>query len=79
VTIIDGLNDQNLSLSGAEAALDVQFAFGISYPTPATYYTTAGRPPFKPSVGTPTNTNEPYADVSADVFISDYLFLKPLV
>jgi tripeptidyl-peptidase-1 len=29
-----GLNDQNLSLAGAEANLDVQFAFGVSYPIP---------------------------------------------
>jgi tripeptidyl-peptidase I len=29
-----GLNDQNLSMAGAEANLDVQFAFGISHPIP---------------------------------------------
>jgi tripeptidyl-peptidase-1 len=29
-----GLNDQNLSLAGAEANLDVQFAFGVSHPIP---------------------------------------------
>jgi tripeptidyl-peptidase-1 len=29
-----GRNDQNLSLAGAEANLDVQFAFGLSYPIP---------------------------------------------
>jgi tripeptidyl-peptidase-1 len=29
-----GINDQNLSKAGAEAALDVQFAFGLSHPIP---------------------------------------------
>jgi tripeptidyl-peptidase-1 len=32
VSVNGGINDQNLTLSGAEAALDVQFAFGLSYP-----------------------------------------------
>jgi len=57
-----GLNSQNLSEAGAEAGLDVQFAFGLSHPIPATFYSTAGSPPFKPDVLTPTNTNEPYTD-----------------
>ncbi|KAG6910773.1 hypothetical protein DXG01_007660 [Tephrocybe rancida] len=62
LSVKGGLNDQNLSLSGAEAGLDVQFAFGLSHPIPATFYSTAGRPPFKPDVGTPEDTNEPYTD-----------------
>lgn len=33
----DGLNNQTLSQAGAEADLDVQFAFGLTYPTPGTY------------------------------------------
>ncbi|KAF8076737.1 subtilisin-like protein [Lyophyllum atratum] len=57
-----GLNSQNISEAGAEAGLDVQFAFGLSHPIPATFYSTAGSPPFHPDVGTPTNTNEPYTD-----------------
>ncbi|KAF9464794.1 subtilisin-like protein [Collybia nuda] len=59
---VGGLNDQTLSEAGAEAGLDVQFAFGLSHPIPATFYSTAGRPPFIPDVGTPTDTNEPYTD-----------------
>ncbi|KAH9482944.1 Tripeptidyl-peptidase sed3 [Psilocybe cubensis] len=57
-----GLNNQTLSEAGAEANLDVQFAFGLSHPIPATFFSTAGRPPFIPDVKTPTNTNEPYGD-----------------
>ncbi|KAJ2934290.1 hypothetical protein H1R20_g2804, partial [Candolleomyces eurysporus] len=62
VSVNGGINDQNLTLSGAEAALDVQFAFGLSYPVNSTFWSTAGRPPFNPDDRTPTNTNEPYAD-----------------
>ena len=43
--------------------IDTQFAFGISHPIPATFYSTAGEPPFIPDIGTPTDTNEPYLDV----------------
>ncbi|PFH49233.1 hypothetical protein AMATHDRAFT_48849 [Amanita thiersii Skay4041] len=62
ISVNGGLNDQNLSLAGAEANLDVQFAFGLSHPIPGTFYSTAGRPPFQPDANTPTNTNEPYTD-----------------
>ncbi|KAF9464795.1 tripeptidyl peptidase A [Collybia nuda] len=62
ISVKGGLNSQNLSEAGIEANLDVQFAFGLSYPTPGTFWSTGGRPPFKPDLGTPTNTNEPYAD-----------------
>ena len=43
---------------------DTQFAFGLTFPTPGIFYTTAGSPPFIPDAITPTNTNEPYIDVS---------------
>ena len=43
---------------------DVQFAFGLTFPTPGTFFTTGGRPPFIPDLDTPTNSNEPYLDVS---------------
>ncbi|KAF5388189.1 hypothetical protein D9615_000690 [Tricholomella constricta] len=62
ISVKGGLNNQTLSEAGAEANLDVQFAFGLSHPIPGTFYSTAGRPPFDPDVGTPTNTNEPYQD-----------------
>ncbi|KAF9478384.1 tripeptidyl peptidase A [Pholiota conissans] len=61
-SVVGGLNTQNLSQAGDEANLDVQFAFGISNPVPATFFSTAGRPPFNPDVRTTTNTNEPYSD-----------------
>ena len=47
-----------------EANLDTQFAFGLTFPTPGTFYSTAGRPPFIPDIGTTTDTNEPYLIVS---------------
>ncbi|KAF5359013.1 hypothetical protein D9758_004874 [Tetrapyrgos nigripes] len=62
VSVNGGINDQNLSAAGIEANLDVQFAYGLSFPTPGTFWSTAGRPPFKPDLSTPENTNEPYND-----------------
>lgn len=50
-----GQNDQDPANAGVEANLDVQFAFGVSFPTPATAYTTAGSPPFIPDENTPTS------------------------
>ncbi|KAF8464342.1 subtilisin-like protein [Russula ochroleuca] len=58
VLINGGLNKQ--SDAGAEANLDVQFALGISFPTPGTFYSTGGKPPFKPDKHAVVNTNEPY-------------------
>ncbi|KAF4556190.1 Tripeptidyl-peptidase sed2-like protein 3 [Elsinoe fawcettii] len=43
-----------------EGNLDAQLVLGISYPTPLTAFSTGGSPPFKPSLSTPTDTNEPY-------------------
>ena len=51
-------------LSGSNSHVDTQFLFGITFPTPATFFTTAGSPPFDPDILTPDNTNEPYLDVS---------------
>ena len=67
-----GVNNQ--SLPGMEANLDVQFAFGISYPVrvsdkvtlfilsesclQSTFYSTAGRAEFNPDALTQLNTNE---------------------
>ncbi|KLO19908.1 tripeptidyl peptidase A [Schizopora paradoxa] len=60
VSINGGQNSQNVSEAGAEADLDTQFAFGLTFPTPATFFSTAGMPPFIPDIGTPTDSNEPY-------------------
>ncbi|EMD32617.1 hypothetical protein CERSUDRAFT_118652 [Gelatoporia subvermispora B] len=60
ISVNGGENNQTLSEAGDEANLDTQFAFGITFPTPATFFTTAGSPPFIPDIGTPTDTNEPY-------------------
>ncbi|KAJ7036507.1 peptidase S8/S53 domain-containing protein [Mycena alexandri] len=60
VQVNGGLNTQ--SDPGVEANLDIQYTEGISFPTPNTYYSTGGSPPFLADSFTPTNTNEPYLD-----------------
>ncbi|UZJ54925.1 hypothetical protein CBS101457_004245 [Exobasidium rhododendri] len=52
------LNDQDDA--GIEANLDVQTVAGIGFNIPSTFYSNAGRPPFKADLATPQNTNEPY-------------------
>ncbi|KAI0287619.1 tripeptidyl peptidase A [Russula brevipes] len=59
VVLIDGGKNEQIQ-AGAEANLDVQFALGISFPTPGTFYSTGGYPPFNPDKYTVWNTNEPY-------------------
>lgn len=67
VSVNGGINSQNLSDAGFEADLDTQIAFGITYPIPATFYSTAGRPPIVIPPGQNAsdveNDNEPYVDV----------------
>ncbi|KAI6018299.1 peptidase S8/S53 domain-containing protein [Pisolithus marmoratus] len=65
ISINNGQNNQSIAAAGEEADLDAQYAFGLTYPTPGTFYTTAGSPPFDPDAHTPNNTNEPYTYVSA--------------
>ncbi|KAG1873580.1 peptidase S8/S53 domain-containing protein [Suillus subalutaceus] len=60
VSINGGKNNQSYEAAGGEANLDTQFGFGLAWPTPGMFYTTAGEPPFIPDVATPNNTNEPY-------------------
>ncbi|KAI0265980.1 tripeptidyl peptidase A [Gloeopeniophorella convolvens] len=63
VLINNGHNNQTLDQAGVEADLDVQFALGLSFPTPGTFFSTGGSPPFDPDANTgSTNTNEPYSD-----------------
>ncbi|KAF8165634.1 peptidase S8/S53 domain-containing protein [Crassisporium funariophilum] len=62
ISVDGGENNQTAAEAGDEANLDVQFAFGISHPVPATFFTTAGSPPFNPDIGTPDDTNEPYTE-----------------
>ncbi|KAJ3996969.1 peptidase S8/S53 domain-containing protein [Lentinula boryana] len=59
--ILGGMKNQSIQQAGDEANLDVQFALGTSYPTPGIFYSTGGKPPFKPDSNTESNTNEPYA------------------
>ncbi|KAJ7780215.1 peptidase S8/S53 domain-containing protein [Mycena maculata] len=60
VQVNGGLNTQ--SDPGVEANLDIQYSLAIAVPTPATFYSTGGSPPFVADSNTPTNTNEPYLD-----------------
>ncbi|KZP30476.1 subtilisin-like protein, partial [Athelia psychrophila] len=60
VLVNGGLDTQ--SDPGDEANLDVQYGASISYPTPVTYYSTGGSPPYNPDDNSPSNTNEPYLD-----------------
>ncbi|KXN92351.1 Tripeptidyl-peptidase sed3 [Leucoagaricus sp. SymC.cos] len=62
VSVNGGKNDQELVQAGIEANLDVQFAFGLSWPTRNVAWSTAGKPPFRPDEFTSTNTNEPYQE-----------------
>jgi len=62
VSINGGLNNQTGSEAGFEANLDTQYAFGLTYPTPGTFYTTGGSPPFIPDDLETTDSNEPYSE-----------------
>ncbi|KAM5354162.1 hypothetical protein ACJ41O_000812 [Fusarium nematophilum] len=61
-----GENSQNLSESGAEAALDVQYAMALGYPTNIIYYLAGGRGPNLGDDGEQLpdeyNNNEPYLE-----------------
>jgi hypothetical protein len=61
--VLGGQNDQTPGNAGPEANLDTQFGLGMSFPTPGTFYSTGGSPPFVPDAHTPGNSNEPYDDV----------------
>ncbi|KAG2138054.1 peptidase S8/S53 domain-containing protein [Suillus bovinus] len=58
VSIHGGVNNQ--SHPGPEANLDSQFGFGLVWPTPGTFYTTGGEPPYIPDLVYPDDQNEPY-------------------
>jgi tripeptidyl-peptidase-1 len=62
VSVNGGQADQTLDDAGPEADLDTQYGFGLSFPTPGTFYSTGGSPPFNLDANTPTDTNEPYDD-----------------
>ncbi|KAF5019590.1 hypothetical protein F66182_8400 [Fusarium sp. NRRL 66182] len=61
-----GQNSQNLSESGDEAALDVQYAMALGYPTNITYYLADGRGPALDDDGEELpeeyTDNEPYLE-----------------
>ena len=43
--------------------MDTQFAFGLTYPTPATLHSTGSSPPVIPDAVTLMDSNEPYVYV----------------
>ncbi|KAL7794429.1 DHS-like NAD/FAD-binding domain-containing protein [Trichoderma ceciliae] len=70
-----GVNSQDLSQSGHEAALDVDYAVSIGFPANVTYYATGGRgvklgDDGKPITGA-DDDNEPYLE------FFEYLLAKP--
>ncbi|KAG1805581.1 peptidase S8/S53 domain-containing protein [Suillus subaureus] len=73
VSVNGGLNNQTYAAAGIEANLDTQFGFGLTWPTPGTFYSTAGEPPFDPDMLTPTDTNEPYS------YWLDYVLSQPML
>jgi hypothetical protein len=60
---IGGMNNQSYAAAGVEANLDTQVGFGLTWPTPGTFYSTSGKPPFNPDTLMPDDMNEPYANV----------------
>lgn len=60
ISLDGGQNNQDPAEAGVEAALDAQYAYGLTYPIPETAWSTGGSPPWNPTPYTPTNTNEPY-------------------
>ncbi|OJA15326.1 hypothetical protein AZE42_03348 [Rhizopogon vesiculosus] len=73
VAVHDGTNNQSYEAAGLEANLDTQVAFALSWPTPATFYSTGGKPPFDPDSPESDNTNEPYANWLHHVLSQDTL------
>ncbi|KAF8311048.1 subtilisin-like protein [Clavulina sp. PMI_390] len=73
VELINGANNsQNVADAGVEADLDVQWAGGLTWPIPNTFYSTYGRGQnTQPNISYEDNGNEPY-----DVFLN-YLLSLP--
>jgi tripeptidyl-peptidase-1 len=69
-----GKNNQSVVAAGMEANLDTQFGFGLAWPTPGTFYTTGGEPPFTPDLVNPNNTNEPYTYVRSSHHYCNLLY-----
>ncbi|KIY52320.1 tripeptidyl peptidase A [Fistulina hepatica ATCC 64428] len=62
VSINGGENDQDIWKAGVEADLDVQYAFGLTNPINATFYSTGGASPYLREQLRPDNDNEPYTE-----------------
>ncbi|KAG2367592.1 tripeptidyl peptidase A [Suillus spraguei] len=60
ISVNGGMNDQ--ASPGGEANLDTQFGFGLTWPTPETFYTTGGDTLFSPDSTTPSNTSVPFTN-----------------
>ncbi|KAH7909407.1 peptidase S8/S53 domain-containing protein [Hygrophoropsis aurantiaca] len=72
LSVNGGINSQVLGDAGMEANLDTQFAFGLTYPTPGTFYSTNGTPPSQPdAMATSAADNEPYS------YWLDYVLSQP--
>ncbi|KAF8214031.1 subtilisin-like protein [Mycena galopus ATCC 62051] len=73
ISVYGAINNQSLDAAGEEANLDTQFAFGISYPTQGTFWSTSGLPPWIPDEHTLIDTNEPYLDWLDFILRSDHI------
>ncbi|KAH7923658.1 subtilisin-like protein [Leucogyrophana mollusca] len=72
VSVHGGINNQSMAAAGIEADLDTQFALGLTYPTPGTFYSTYGSPPFIPdAMENSSSDNEPYS------YWLDYVLSQP--
>ncbi|KAH9939929.1 Pro-kumamolisin, activation domain-containing protein [Amylocystis lapponica] len=59
VSINGGQNNQSVFSPSGEGNLDTQFAFGLTYPINATFFTTGGRPPINPFPPQTSNSTSP--------------------
>lgn len=70
-----GENLQDISKSGEEAALDLEYALPLAYPSDVTFYSVAGRGPQLNDEG--ALISEEYADNEPYLEFLDYLLEKP--
>ncbi|RDW80328.1 hypothetical protein BP5796_05026 [Coleophoma crateriformis] len=62
ISVNGGLNTQYWGKDTVESAIDLQYGISLNYPTPVSYYQTAGSPPINYDVDTTTDNSEPYLE-----------------
>ncbi|CAG8232487.1 unnamed protein product [Penicillium salamii] len=76
VSINGGKNDQNSGLDSVEASLDIQYSIAMTDQVLTTFYTTGGRGPLVPEIGTPANLSE--ADITNEPYLEQLHYLLSL-